>query len=85
MTSLSGKETAFTNPGTLGDPCGHPCPLRRTSPLEQERQEVFESVLQAMATTQPDPDCTEACRYVLRHLALGYPRALLSGGGTGRG
>jgi hypothetical protein len=39
--------------------------------LENERREVFESVLQAMATMEPDPDRTAACRYLLRHLARG--------------
>jgi len=41
----------------------------------------LESVIQAMATTEPDPDRTAACRYLLRHLALGSAR----GGGTARG
>ena len=49
----------------------HPWRLNRASPLEEERREVFESVLQAMATMDPDPDRTAACRYLLRHLARG--------------
>ncbi|MGA2724581.1 MAG: hypothetical protein ABSG79_19505 [Bryobacteraceae bacterium] len=59
----------------------HPWQLNRGSPLEEERREALESVIQAMATTEPDPDRTAACRYLLRHLALGSAR----GGGTARG
>jgi hypothetical protein len=47
----------------------HPRRLDRGSFLEEERREVLESVLQAMATAEPDPDRTAACRYLLRHLA----------------
>ena len=48
-----------------------PWHLDRGSPVEEERREVLESVLQAMAATEPepDPDRTAACRYLLRHLA----------------
>jgi hypothetical protein len=63
----------------------HPWCMGRTPPLEEERREVFESVLQAMATKEPDPDRTAACRHLLRHLALGSPRGPVSGGGTARG
>jgi hypothetical protein len=63
----------------------HPWRLNRGSPWEDERREVLESVLQAMATTEPDPHRTAACRYLLRHLALSYTRDPLSGGRTARG
>ena len=56
----------------------HPWRLNRESPFEEERREVFESVLQAMAATEPDADRTAACRYLLRHLALGSPREAFS-------
>jgi hypothetical protein len=47
----------------------HAWRLNRGSPWEEERREVLDSVLQAMAATKPDPDRTAACRYLLRHLA----------------
>lgn len=87
MTRFSGAPAAFgarRPPGCRQDAPDH----RRigpASPLEEERREVFESVLQAMATTEPDPDRTAACRYLLRHLVLGAPRGPLTGGGTARG
>jgi hypothetical protein len=84
MTSFSGAESAFYAMRIVErweKTPDHPLWLRRESPLEEERREVLESVLQAMATAEPDPDRTAACCYLLRHLALGHPR----GGGTGRG
>ena len=47
----------------------YPGRLNRESPLEEERREVLESVLQTMVAAEPDPDRTAACRYLLRHLA----------------
>jgi len=57
----------------------HPWRLNRESPLEEERREVFESVLLAMATTEPDPDRTAACRYLVRHLAASRHREVIAG------
>ena len=67
-------------------PSDRPWTLRPVSPLEEEREEVFESVLQAMATAEHDSDLAAACRYLLRHLALGPRRDPLAGltGRTGR-
>ena len=45
-----------------GDPCDG-------SSFEQERREILESVMTALATTAPDPDEMAACSYLLRHLA----------------
>jgi hypothetical protein len=88
MTSFSGAPAVFCARRPPGCRVEAPDDRRRmgpASPLEEERREVFESVLQAMATTESDPDRTAACRYSLRHLALGAPRDPLSGGGTARG
>ena len=41
----------------------------RTASLEQERRELFESVLQSLRVPQPDADRLAACGYLLRHLA----------------
>ncbi len=46
-------------------------PLHRHSPvntMEQERQEVLESVLSAFSSPIADPDEMAACRHLLRHL-----------------
>ena len=37
--------------------------------LDEERREVFDSVLQAMRIPEPDADRRAACAYLLRHLA----------------
>jgi hypothetical protein len=46
---------------------------QRTRPpntsLEEERREVLDSVLDAMAGNPPDPDETAACRHLLKCLA----------------
>ena len=39
------------------------------SSLEEERHEVFDSVLQSISATEADPDRLAACAYLLRHLA----------------
>jgi len=41
----------------------------RTTTLDEERREVFDSVLQAMRLREPDADRMAACAYLLRHLA----------------
>jgi hypothetical protein len=45
---------------------GEPCD---GSSFEQERREILESVMTALATTAPDPDEMAACDYLLQHLA----------------
>jgi hypothetical protein len=42
---------------------------RRTATLDEERREVFDSVLQTMRTEEPNTDRVAACAYLLRHLA----------------
>ena len=37
--------------------------------LDEERRELFDSVLQAMRIQEPDADRMAACAYLLRHLA----------------
>ena len=37
--------------------------------LEQERREVLDSVLDALAGNPPDPDEMAACSYLLKHLS----------------
>ena len=74
MASFSGAQAAFHATRILGRWEKAPNRPGRIDPgpsLENERREVFESVLQAMATMNPDPDRTAACRYLLRHLARG--------------
>ena len=41
----------------------------RTATLDEERREVFDSVLQSMRIQEPDDDLAAACSYLLRHLA----------------
>jgi hypothetical protein len=41
------------------------------STFEQERREVLESVLEALAEERPDPGRSAACSYLLRHLMRG--------------
>ena len=88
MKRFSGAQAAFCAMRFVvcreGTP-DHTWRIGAASPLDEERREVLESVLQAMATAEPDPDRTAACRYLLRHLALGSPLGPVSGGGAGRG
>jgi len=44
-------------------------PGRRTSTLDEERREVFDSVLQSMRPRDPDADRIAARAFLLRHLA----------------
>ena len=72
VTQFSGAQAAFHAMRILERwkiTPDHPGRLNREPPWDEERREVLESVLQAMATTEPDPDRTAACRYLLRHLA----------------
>jgi hypothetical protein len=46
----------------------HP-PGRRAATWDEERREVFDSVLQALRLREPDADRMAACAYLLRHLA----------------
>jgi hypothetical protein len=76
MTSLGGARAAACATRILErseETADHPSSGRPGSPFEEECREVFESVLEAMATTPPDPDRTAACCYLLRHLARGLP------------
>ena len=41
----------------------------RSTSLDEERREVFDSVLQAVQIREPDADRMAACAYLLRHLA----------------
>jgi hypothetical protein len=41
----------------------------RTTTLEEERREVFDSVLQSMRVPEPDAGRMAACAFLLRHLA----------------
>lgn len=45
---------------------GEPCD---GSSFEQERREILESVMTALATSASDPDEMAACGYLLQHLA----------------
>jgi hypothetical protein len=40
------------------------------SALEQERREVYESVMEAARWPDRDTDCEAACTFLLRHLAF---------------
>jgi hypothetical protein len=42
----------------------------RTTTLDEERREVFDSVLQAVRSPNSDAGRVAACAYLLRHLAL---------------
>jgi hypothetical protein len=51
-------------------PAGYlPGSRSRAATWDQERREVFDSVLQAMRIREPDADRMAACAYLLRHLA----------------
>ena len=41
----------------------------RAATWDEERREVFDSVLQAVRIQEPDADRMAACAYLLRHLA----------------
>ena len=47
--------------------------FRRTPTLDEERREVFESVLESLRAGSPDADRMAACSYLLRHLARTEP------------
>ena len=55
--------------GAVGVPCmgGTGAGPADTS-LEEERREVLDSVLDALAANPPDPDQLAACRHLLRRL-----------------
>jgi len=44
-------------------------PGRAPSSLEEERRELFDSLLQALKTAEPDADRLAVCGGLLRHLA----------------
>ena len=44
-------------------------PGRAPSSLEEERRELFDCLLQALKTAEPDADRLAVCRALLRHLA----------------
>jgi len=46
----------------------------RTPSLDEERREVFDSVLRSARLQEPDSDQAAACSYLLRHLARTEPR-----------
>jgi hypothetical protein len=46
----------------------HP-PGRAPTSLEEERRELFDCLLQALKTAEPDADRLAACSGLLRHLA----------------
>jgi hypothetical protein len=52
----------------VADTGGPAARLANTS-LEEERREVLDSVLDAMAGNPPDPDEMAACRHLLKRLA----------------
>jgi hypothetical protein len=56
--------------GTVGVPCtGGPGASPANTSLDEERREVLDSVLDALAANPPDPDQLAACRHLLRRLA----------------
>jgi len=46
-----------------------PSPGRALSSLEEERRELFDCLLQALKTAEPDADRLAVCGGLLRHLA----------------
>ena len=44
-------------------------PGRAPTPLEEERRELLDSLLQALKTAEPDADRLAVCRALLCHLA----------------
>ncbi|HYW42870.1 MAG TPA: hypothetical protein VE959_08440 [Bryobacteraceae bacterium] len=60
---------AIPPPAGRLDPGGYPFGTRRAAfTFDEERREMLESVLEAMAGPQSDADRSVACRYLLRHL-----------------
>jgi hypothetical protein len=60
------KDYAATGPCPPGRLIGS---RSRAATWDEERREVFDSVLQAMRLREPDADRMAACAYLLRHLA----------------
>jgi hypothetical protein len=76
MASFRGTEAALQAIAPLGgrlDPEKYPIGAWRAAPraaftFEEERSEMLEGVLEAMAGPPADAERAVACRYLLRHL-----------------
>jgi hypothetical protein len=60
--------TAMTSSCPIGPAASQPAPARNNS-LDEERREVFESVLSTLARDPLDADRLAAGSYLLRHLS----------------
>ena len=57
-------------------PAGMFGPRPSMATYQEERREVFESILESLAAAEPDADCRAACGRLLRHLAESGRRSL---------
>ena len=77
MASVSGSEVAIEAikllkhwEGAADNSFGERRADRAWGTLEEERRELFEGVIERLATEDEDSESTAACLYLLRHLAL---------------